>query len=83
MAGAATNFFEGIFGETPRGGLSGGDSKAIQEILCHQADRLSVEEKVLLNSPLTLDELGEATNAMANEKCPGPDGTPAEFYKAH
>lgn len=30
-----------------------------------------------------LTELGDATGALANEKCPGPDGAPAEFYKAN
>lgn len=83
MADMATNFFEGNFGEVPRGGLPGGDPDAIREILHHQTDRLSVEEKEILNSPITLSELGEAAATLANEKCPGPDGTPAEFYKAH
>lgn len=70
MAGTATNFFEGIFGGAQGGGLPGGDPEAIQEILSHQTDRLTVEEKELLNSPLTLNKLGEATRALANEKCP-------------
>lgn len=40
-------------------------------------------EKEELNTPLTLEELGESVAAMANNKCPGPDGTPVEFYKAN
>lgn len=36
-----------------------------------------------MNFPLTLEELGDATSALANAKCPGPDGVPVEFYKAH
>lgn len=42
-----------------------------------------VSEKEALNAPLTIEELGDATCALANKKCPGPDGVPAEFYKAH
>jgi hypothetical protein len=36
----------------------------------------------MLNAPLTAAELGEASRAMAHNKCPGPDGTPVEFYQA-
>lgn len=45
-------------------------------------DRLTPEEKEMLNAPMTLAELGEATLSMSNDKCPGPNGTPVEFYKA-
>lgn len=46
-------------------------------------DRLLPGEKVTLNSPLTVEELGEAAAALSNAKCPGPDGIPVEFYKAN
>lgn len=58
-------------------------SQRLLEILRHQQDHLTEGEKEAMNAPLTLTELGEATRELANEKCPGPDGTPAEFYKAH
>lgn len=32
---------------------------------------------------LSLGELGEATHALANAKCVGPDGTLVEFFKAY
>lgn len=46
-------------------------------------DQLTPSEKLSLNAPLTMEELGDATLARANDKCPGPDGTPVEFYKAN
>lgn len=51
--------------------------------LLAQTDKLTVLEKAELNAPLLLDELGAAAAALANDKCPGPDGAPVEFYKAH
>lgn len=46
-------------------------------------DRLLPSEKEALNPQLTLEELGEATAALSNAKCPGPDGIPVKIYKAH
>ena len=34
-----------------------------------------------MKKPLTLDEVGRALHAMKNNKSPGSDGFPAEFYK--
>lgn len=34
-----------------------------------------------LDMPLTLDEFNTALNKMPNNKVPGPDGFPAEFFK--
>uniref|UniRef100_A0A3Q2ZER1 Reverse transcriptase domain-containing protein n=1 Tax=Kryptolebias marmoratus TaxID=37003 RepID=A0A3Q2ZER1_KRYMA len=43
--------------------------------------KLNSSQSSELDSPLTLDELREAIKNMPNNKSPGPDGFPAEFYK--
>ena len=42
---------------------------------------LSNENKSLLDSELTIEELVEAVNSMNTGKVPGPDGLPIELYK--
>lgn len=81
MACIATDFFSNIFGERQVPQRAATDKTFIQRSLLIQ-DRLLPAEKETMNLPLTLDELGEATVALANSKCPGPDGVPVEFYKA-
>uniref|UniRef100_A0A669EVM6 Reverse transcriptase domain-containing protein n=1 Tax=Oreochromis niloticus TaxID=8128 RepID=A0A669EVM6_ORENI len=43
--------------------------------------KLSDSQAIALDSPLTSGELQEALISMPNNKAPGPDGFPAEFYK--
>ena len=43
--------------------------------------QLSTEQVNILDSPVTEKELFTALNLMPNNKAPGPDGFPAEFYK--
>ncbi|XP_072009068.1 ATP synthase subunit C lysine N-methyltransferase isoform X1 [Engystomops pustulosus] len=43
--------------------------------------QLSAEHRDMLEGPLTLEEIEEATQAMANDKAPGVDGMPMELYK--
>ena len=42
---------------------------------------ISDDEKITLDSPLTIAELFEAIGDMNSGKAPGPDGLPIEFYK--
>lgn len=42
---------------------------------------ISKEQADALETPLTPDELYKALHKMPNNKSPGPDGLPAEFYK--
>ena len=42
---------------------------------------LSIEQANFLDAHLTSEELHKALNTMPNQKSPGPDGLPAEFYK--
>jgi hypothetical protein len=39
-------------------------------------------DRSMCEGPLTYDECWWAVKNMKNEKSPGPDGLPAEFYKA-
>ena len=41
------------------------------------------EDSIRLNNPITLDEIKWATNSLANNKSPGIDGIPVEFYKTN
>lgn len=59
--------------------LEGGEKKFFLQVV---SDRLTVEEKCILNAPLSLDELGEAARNSKKLKCLGPDGLPSEFYHA-
>ena len=34
-----------------------------------------------LDQPFTYAEIEEAINKLSNDKSPGPDGIPSEFYK--
>lgn len=42
---------------------------------------LTTEESNFLEQPITSEELIKALHSMPNNKSPGPDGLPAEFYK--
>ena len=42
---------------------------------------LSEEERENLDSPLTVDEIGQSVKSMKHGSAPGSDGLPAEFYK--
>ena len=42
---------------------------------------ISDESKLLCDLPLTITEIEKAIKCMANNKTPGPDGIPVEFYK--
>ena len=43
--------------------------------------QISENQKNVLDSPITLQELKIAILSMNNDKCPGLDGYPIEFYK--
>ena len=48
---------------------------------CIELKQLSEVNIAEMTKPLTLDEVGRALYAMKNNKSPGSDGFPAEFYK--
>ena len=43
--------------------------------------RLSDEQKKELDKPVTMEELGRALHILHNNKAPGTDGFPTEFFK--
>ena len=43
--------------------------------------KLSESEANVLEGHLTIDEISNALKSMKNQKCPGVDGFPAEFFK--
>lgn len=82
MADISTSFFQNILGEEAEGNSLPSEAD-FAEVLYSQQDYLTPAEKEAQNAPLTLGELEEAVAAMANNKCPGLDGTPNAFYKAN
>ena len=42
---------------------------------------ISNDSKLLSDLPITFEEVKTAVSSMANDKTPGPDGIPVEFYK--
>ena len=46
-----------------------------------EVPNISEIQKEKLDSKISLGEIGVAIRAMANNKCPGTDGLPVEFYK--
>ena len=43
--------------------------------------KISEQSKTLCDSVITLQEVQKAINSLTNNKTPGPDGIPSEFYK--
>ena len=58
------------------------DTPKQKKLLQNITKKLSNTNRIKLDAPLTLDELGKAVMALQNGKSPGPDGISAEFYKA-
>lgn len=81
MANLATDFFSNILGDRANSQPTI-DAEALQQVLSTQTEKLTQLEKEVLNAPITLGELGEATLALTNDECPSPNGVPVEFYKA-
>ena len=44
-------------------------------------EKLSVEQKGFVDSEITIEECGKALSQLSNNKSPGCDGLPTEFYK--
>ena len=54
----------------------------LEEILGQfQVNKLRVEDKIELEKPLDISEVGRGVSSLKNEKSPGPDGFSAEFFK--
>lgn len=56
--------------------------QALQTCLMVTPTRLASEQHTFCEKKLTLSDLKEAVDSMANDKAPRCDGFPCEFYKA-
>lgn len=58
------------------------DATAIDFFLANaRLPKLSVEAKNSLDSSIKLEEINKVISQLPNNKCAGPDGFSAEFYK--
>ena len=53
------------------------------DFLKHVDKTLNDVQNTYMNADLSIEEIGIAIKAMKNNKSPGPDGIPAEFYKIY
>lgn len=59
------------------------DTEAAADFLAKlQLPTLKPDDLQLLNSPITIEEVGRGISNLENGKTPGPDGLTAEYYKA-
>ena len=54
---------------------------SLDESRIEDVPQLTAVENDILAAPFTEKEVFEAISQMKNNKAPGPDGFPAEFYK--
>lgn len=79
ILGVLRNFYYDLY--TSRAAGQSGD---VGDFLTGMAlPRLSLESRQLLDEPLRLEELERALQQLPNEKAPGADGLPGEFYKVY
>lgn len=79
MASVSIDFFKKVLGPSEPADLSVPFSDPILDIL---TDKLTQEEKLSLNAPLSLAELEAIARCIKKGKCPGPDGVPVEFFQS-
>ena len=60
-----------------------GNQEGDKEFLGCIENRLNESQNTDMNSDLSIDEITAAVKSMNNNKSPGPDGIPTEFYKLY
>lgn len=75
-------FFGKMLGSRMDGPSTGEQPEFQNQVLEVILDRLTIEEKDLMNALLTLEELEAAVSSMKKLKCPGLDGAQVEFFLA-
>jgi hypothetical protein len=70
-----TEFYRKLFGAPAPCFVS------LSEEVSQDIPQLSEEERNILTSPFTKDEVFDAISSMEHNKAPGPDGFPAKFYQ--
>ena len=54
---------------------------SLRDEVTHDISQLNDEERVILASPFSEEDVFEAISQMERNKAPGPDGFPVEFYQ--
>ena len=70
-----TNYYKQLFGP-PEESFVSLDESRIEDV-----PQLAADENDVLTAPFSKKDVFEAISQMKNNKAPGPDGFPAEFYK--
>lgn len=81
MADLTVEFFQKTLGESTPAPSTTPPVDIQNPILDVVQDHLTVTEKVALNAPFTVEELGTAAKTMKKRKCPGPDGIHVELFQ--
>ena len=75
ILGIVTDFYKDLFTPSPT-------SKSMQnKLLKNITTSISRDDRINLDSPITLAELDVAVEQLKVDKSPGVDGIPSEFYK--
>ncbi|GBG63799.1 hypothetical protein CBR_g39580 [Chara braunii] len=82
LAEYATLYYQDILTSRRQPGESLQSMKDEVDLWQYTDKSLEVSQRLSLDRPLTLQELGEAVRSMAKGKSSGDDGLPAEFYEA-
>jgi hypothetical protein len=71
---AVFNFFSDLYTDEP-------EIEAYQDEFLSKVDKfLTEEERIMLDEPITTDEITVALNKLKKDKTPGSNGLPKEFY---
>ncbi|GBG74199.1 hypothetical protein CBR_g17911 [Chara braunii] len=82
MCQYAADYYTDILTSRRPSGESLSDLQNQNELWQHTTGKLSQQQRLSLDRPLTLVELKEAIQKMARGKSPGDDGLPIEFFEA-
>ena len=72
------DYFSKIYTEEYNGSIDTDNENYLNGI---DIPQISEQSKFLCEGDITLQDVKEAINRLANNKTPGPDGIPSEFYK--
>ena len=73
----ATDYYTNLF-ETKKT-----DHKTSLKLLSNVKKTITAQQKLNLDAPITKDELEKTVRKLQQNKTPGPDGIPAEFYQIY
>ena len=73
------DYYANLYGETFNN--SHDDRKVMTYLNKIQIPQISGQTKEHCDMTINIEEIQKAVKDLANNKCPGPDGFPCEFYK--